>query len=151
RRRSRGGRGRAGRRRGACRRDPPSPRRRRERPRRRGDPRARARPQPARRLSPGAQPRAHVRRLAMRFLVSGVDAHEWRLLALLGTANAVNGYDLGILALALPAIQTALGIGEAEVGTMLAVIRLGMLPALALGVLADHYGRRSLLITTILG
>jgi putative MFS transporter len=83
--------------------------------------------------------------------VSGVDAREWRILALLGTANAVNGYDLGILALALPAIQRSLAIGEAEVGTMLAIIRLGMLPALAIGVLADRYGRRRLLLATIIG
>ncbi len=82
---------------------------------------------------------------------TGVDGREWRLLALLGTANAMNGYDLGILALALPAIQASLGIAEAWVGTMLAVIRLGMLPALALGILADRWGRRSLLLVTIVG
>lgn len=82
---------------------------------------------------------------------SGVSAREWRLLGLLGTANAVNGYDLGILALALPAIQASLAIGETQVGTMLAVIRLGMLPALAIGVLADRYGRRALLLATIVG
>lgn len=82
---------------------------------------------------------------------SGVSMREWRVLALLGTANAVNGFDLGILALALPAIQRSLEIGEAEVGTMLAIIRLGMLPALAIGVLADRYGRRRLLLATIVG
>lgn len=82
---------------------------------------------------------------------SGVSAREWRVLVLLGTANAVNGFDLGILALALPAIQRSLTIGEAEVGTMLAIIRLGMLPALAIGVLADRYGRRRLLLATIVG
>ncbi len=81
----------------------------------------------------------------------GIPAVERRLLVLLGTANAVNGYDLGILTLALPAIQAALGIAEADVGWMLAVIRLGMLPALALGVLADRHGRRSLLLATIVG
>ena len=63
----------------------------------------------------------------------------------------MNGYDLGILTLALPAIQASLGIDEAHVGTLLAVIRLGMLPALALGVLADRYGRRRLLLATIVG
>lgn len=82
---------------------------------------------------------------------TGVDAREWRLLGLLGTANAVNGYDLGIVTLALPAIQGALGIAETEVGWMLAVIRLGMLPALGLGMLADRFGRRSLLLATIVG
>jgi putative MFS transporter len=81
--------------------------------------------------------------------LSGVDAREGRLLALLGTANAVNGYDLGILTLALPAIQASLAIAEADVGTMLAIIRLGMVPALFLGVLADRYGRRRLLMATI--
>ena len=33
---------------------------------------------------------------------SGVSTREWRVLALLGTANAVNGFDLGILALPVP-------------------------------------------------
>ncbi len=80
-----------------------------------------------------------------------VTAGEWRLLALLGTANAVNGYDLAIITLALPAIQATLGIAETGVGAMLAVIRLGSLPALALGVLADRYGRRRLLLATIVG
>lgn len=84
-------------------------------------------------------------------LAFGLGAREWRLLVLLGTANAVNGYDLGIITLALPAIQSALGIAEQHVGTMLAVIRLGMLPALAIGVLADRWGRRWLLLTTIVG
>lgn len=83
--------------------------------------------------------------------VTGLEARESRLLALLGTANAVNAYDLGILTLALPAIQASLGIAEAHVGTMLAIIRLGMLPALALGILADRYGRRRLLLATIVG
>jgi MFS family permease len=89
--------------------------------------------------------RAAVERLA------GADPREWRLLGLLGTANAVNGYDLGIVTLALPAIQASLAIPEARVGTLLAIIRLGMLPALALGLLADHYGRRRLLLATIVG
>lgn len=80
-----------------------------------------------------------------------VPVREWRLLALLGTANAVNGYDLGIITLALPAIQAALGIAEAQVGTVLAIIRLGMLPALAFGMLADRYGRRRFLLITIIG
>jgi putative MFS transporter len=83
--------------------------------------------------------------------LSGIDAREWKLLALLGSANAVNGYDLGILALALPAIQASLGIAEEHVGVVLAVIRVGMLPALAFGVLADRWGRRSLLLATIVG
>jgi putative MFS transporter len=87
----------------------------------------------------------------LRIAVGDVDAREWRLLALLGTANAVNGYDLGIITLALPAIQASLAIDEEHVGTLLAVIRLGMLPALALGVLADRYGRRRLLLATIVG
>jgi len=81
----------------------------------------------------------------------GIDRSEWRLLALLGTANAVNGYDLGILTLALPAIQATLAIPEDRIGTMLAVIRLGTLPALGLGVLADRHGRRALLLATIVG
>jgi len=83
--------------------------------------------------------------------LGGVDPREWRLVVLLGAANAANGYDLGIVTLALPAIQAALAIPEAQVGTVLALIRLGVLAALGIGVLADRWGRRALLLATIVG
>lgn len=73
------------------------------------------------------------------------------VLGVLGTAALIDNYDLGILGLALPQIQSGLGVAEAEIGTLTAIVRLGVIPALLLTVLADHLGRRRLLLATILG
>ncbi|MCX8072672.1 MAG: MFS transporter [Candidatus Binatia bacterium] len=78
-------------------------------------------------------------------------AYEWRVVAVLGTANFVDSYDIAILGLALPQIQEGLGIAEDEVGGVTAAIRLGVLPALLFTWLADAFGRRRLLLLTILG
>jgi len=56
-----------------------------------------------------------------------------------------------VLTLALPQIQAGLAIPEADIGRVVAVIRLGVLPALLLAALADRVGRRRLLLVTIGG
>jgi MFS family permease len=76
---------------------------------------------------------------------------QWRVLGLLGTAELFDHYDLGILTLALVQIQAGLAIAEGEVGTVVSLIRLGAVPAILAGVLADRFGRRRLLLATILG
>jgi MFS family permease len=76
---------------------------------------------------------------------------QWRVLGLLGTAELFDHYDLGILTLALVQIQAGLAIAEGEVGTLVSLIRLGAVPAILAGVLADRFGRRRLLLATILG
>jgi len=76
---------------------------------------------------------------------------QWRLLGLLGTAELFDHYDIGILTLALVQIQAGLAIAEGEVGEVVSLIRLGAIPALLAGVLADRFGRRRLLLATILG
>ncbi|GBD25815.1 Putative niacin/nicotinamide transporter NaiP [bacterium HR30] len=78
-------------------------------------------------------------------------AYEWRVVAVLGTANFIDSYDIAILGLALPQIQEGLDIAESDIGGLTAVIRLGVLPALLLTLLADSLGRRRLLLLTILG
>ena len=74
-----------------------------------------------------------------------------RLLILLGAAFVLNSYDFGILALALPQIQADLGVPEAEASRLVAVARLGVLPALLLALVADGRGRRRLLVLTLVG
>jgi putative MFS transporter len=74
-----------------------------------------------------------------------------RLLALLGTATLFEGYDRFILSLALPYIAADLGVGEGSLGITLAIIRAGALFAVLLGRLADRFGRRPLLLFTIVG
>jgi putative MFS transporter len=76
---------------------------------------------------------------------------QWSLLGVLGAANLIDSYDLALLGLALPQIQTGLGIAEADVGTLTAIVRLGVMPAFVLTVLADQVGRRGLLLATIVG
>jgi putative MFS transporter len=74
-----------------------------------------------------------------------------RLLVLLGTAFMMNNYDFGILSLALPQIQADLGVAEAAASELPAAARLGVLPALFLGLIADRRGRRLLLVLTVVG
>ncbi len=77
--------------------------------------------------------------------------YEWRVVAVLGTANFIDSYDIAILGLALPQIQEGLAIAESQVGALTAIIRLGVLPALLFTLLADSLGRRRVLLLTILG
>src|SRR5437867_6449941 len=76
---------------------------------------------------------------------------QWRVIGVVGAANLFDNYGLGIMGLALPQIQAGLGVSEAGVGGMTAFIRLGVIPAILLTVLADYIGRRRLLLFTILG
>jgi len=68
-----------------------------------------------------------------------------------GAANLFDSYALGIFSLALPQIQTGLGIGEEQVGGLSAAVRLGVIPAFVFTVMADQMGRRVLLLVTVLG
>lgn len=70
---------------------------------------------------------------------------------MLGAANLIDSYDVAVMGLALPQIQKGLAISEAEVGGLTAFVRLGVMPALFLTLLADHIGRRRLVLVTILG
>ena len=80
---------------------------------------------------------------------SGMTARHRKVLLLLGTATLFEGYDRFITSLALPYIGNDLGAGEGALGTALAVIRAGALASIFLGRLADRYGRRRLLIISV--
>jgi putative MFS transporter len=82
---------------------------------------------------------------------AGITARQWRVLGALGATYLVNSYDLGILNLALPQIQAGLELSESEVGQLAGFVRLGVLPALFLNMMADRIGRRRLLLWTIVG
>src|SRR5262245_20941307 len=77
--------------------------------------------------------------------------HQWRLLGVVGAANLFDNYGLALLGLALPQIQVGLGVAEADIGEVTAVVRMGVVPAILFSVLADYIGRRVLLLCTILG
>jgi putative MFS transporter len=83
-------------------------------------------------------------------LTAKLDARHRRLLALLGVATLFEGYDRFIASLALPYIGRDLGASEAELGYALSAIRVGALWSIALGWAADRYGRRRVLLFTVL-
>lgn len=76
---------------------------------------------------------------------------EIGLLLLLGAAFVVGHYDLTTLTLAVPHVQATFAVPEDELGQMMAVIRMGAIPAIALALVADKVGRRRLLMFTLLG
>jgi putative MFS transporter len=83
--------------------------------------------------------------------VGGVITHRHRnLLFLLGAATLFEGYDRFIVSLALPYIGHDLGASAAELGYALSLIRVGALLSILLGRVADRYGRRRLLLVTVL-
>jgi putative MFS transporter len=78
-------------------------------------------------------------------------SHHRTLLLLLGTATLFEGYDRFIASLALPHIGRELGGTEGELGWALSAIRVGALLALPLGHAGDRFGRRRMLLVTVLG
>ena len=69
---------------------------------------------------------------------------------LVTTAGFFNNYDGALLGLALKQIKNALRIPNASIGSMLSIVTLGQLPALLITPLADRYGRRTLLLYTVI-
>jgi len=70
---------------------------------------------------------------------------------LVGLTILFSGYDLNIFGLALPQIQKALHIPEDQAGLTATYFRLATLAALIIAPLADIFGRRRLLLFTVIG
>ncbi|MCB0064275.1 MAG: hypothetical protein KDE19_19260, partial [Caldilineaceae bacterium] len=68
--------------------------------------------------------------------------HQWRILGLIGFASLFMRYDGAVLQLALPQIQSSLGIPDAALSNTVALIELGSIPAFFLMLAADRIGRR---------
>jgi MFS family permease len=79
----------------------------------------------------------------------GFTVRHRTLLLMVGTATLFEGYDRFIASLALPYIGKDLGADEGALGYALAAIRLGALVAIIFGRFADRYGRRRLLIMSV--
>lgn len=77
--------------------------------------------------------------------------NQWKVMGLLVLAELFDQYDVAIMGLALSQIQAGLAISEEQVAGVAAVVRIGSILAFALSVMADRFGRRSLLLWTILG
>ncbi len=95
------------------------------------------------------EPQPHRRFIARQF--PPFSPRQWRVFAISTTAGFFDNYDSALLSLALRQIQRGLGIAEADLGITLSLIRMGYLVSLALSPLADVFGRRQLLLYTIVG
>jgi len=73
------------------------------------------------------------------------------LLLLVGAAYFIAGYDVNIYGFAARQIQQSFNIPESDIGLVIAIFRLGIIPALGLAWLADRIGRRQLLMITLAG
>jgi putative MFS transporter len=78
-------------------------------------------------------------------------AREWRVFGIATSAGFFDNYDTALISLALVQIQIGLGVAESDLGKMLSIIRLGYLPALLIAPLSDIFGRRRLLMHTVVG
>ena len=76
---------------------------------------------------------------------------QWRVFGIAATAGFFDNYDRVLLSLTLKQIQKGLGIAEGRLGAMLSTIRLGYLLSLLITPFADVFGRRRLLLYTIVG
>src|SRR4051794_7486614 len=76
---------------------------------------------------------------------------QWLMLGLVSAVGFFESYDLYLMSLNLKQIQQELGIGEASLGLMLSFVRSGAFLALLIVPFADRFGRRRVLIATIIG
>lgn len=74
-----------------------------------------------------------------------------KMLTLLAVAEVFENYDAAIISIALSQIQAGLQIPESEIGVVAGIIRFGMLLSFPITLFADRFGRRRLLLFTVLG
>jgi putative MFS transporter len=80
----------------------------------------------------------------------GLTARHRSVLFVLGAATLFEGYDRFIVSLALPYIGKDLGASEGQLGYALSLIRVGALLSVLLGKIADRFGRRRLLLISVM-
>jgi MFS transporter, putative metabolite:H+ symporter len=98
---------------------------------------------------PGARPAPRLPFIVRQF--PPFTPRQWRVFGIALTAGFFDNYDDALLSLALPQIQRGLAIAEGALGTMLSAIRMGYVISLFITPMADAFGRRRLLLYTIVG
>ncbi|MDQ1395789.1 MAG: hypothetical protein QOG64_1048, partial [Acidimicrobiaceae bacterium] len=81
----------------------------------------------------------------------GLGADHRFLLLILGATSFFDGYDRGIISLALKQIRLSFGLTQGQASLWLTLLYVGALPALAVTRLADRLGRRRMLMVSITG
>ncbi|MEA3076779.1 MAG: transporter, putative metabolite:H+ symporter [Actinomycetota bacterium] len=84
-------------------------------------------------------------------MFSQLDAKDRTLLLILGATSFFDGYDRGILSLALRQIRTSFDLSQGQASLWLSILFLGALPALAVTRWSDRIGRRRMLLMSIVG
>lgn len=90
-----------------------------------------------------------LRRIPRQLSLPPLTAQQWTVLLLVTLAALWGSYDLAVLQLALPQIAESLRIPLAQLSDVGALIKLGSLPAFGFAVAADRWGRRRLLISSV--
>lgn len=75
----------------------------------------------------------------------------WALMAMVVSATVFDSFNIAVLSTVAPIIQNLHGLNNTQWGLVNLVIRLGALASFFILMLADRFGRRPLIITTILG
>jgi len=83
--------------------------------------------------------------------VDKMTPYLWFLFLLLSTATLFDGFDSGMLSFAAPESRRTLGIDLSEWGLVNSVIRLGVMASFVFLLYADRFGRRNLMLMTVLG
>lgn len=76
---------------------------------------------------------------------------DLKLLILVGIAMVIGQYDFSMLTLALPDVQAGFSVAEEDIGSVVAWARLGAIPAIFFALWSDRFGRRAILLWTLLG
>lgn len=87
----------------------------------------------------------------IRASASRLDRQHWFLLAVLGAASFFQGYDLNLVAVALPQLRHTFGLTQSQASFWVSLLFLGALPAVFLTRQADRRGRRAILLISICG
>jgi putative MFS transporter len=83
--------------------------------------------------------------------VDRMTPYLWFLFVLLSTATLFDGFDSGMLSFAAPESRRTLEIDLSEWGFVNSVIRLGVWASFLFLLLADRFGRRNLMMVTVIG
>ena len=76
-------------------------------------------------------------------------ARQWRVLGLVSIVSLFEQYDLYLFSLNLKQIQQDLAIDDGQLGFFGSIVRAGALLALPIALAADRFGRRRLLLLTV--
>ena len=75
---------------------------------------------------------------------------QWSLLGLVSLVSMFEQYDVYLFSLNLAQIQRELAIDEAQLGALGSLVRAGALGAIFVALAADRFGRRRILLATVL-